>query len=177
MAMKNWNHIERYVMKLQQRIYHAESQKNHRKVISLQRLLLRSRAALLLSIRRVTQLNKGKRTAGVDGITILSAKERVWIFNLMRNRSLYLHKPKPAHRIYIKKKNGKLRPLGIPTVIDRVYQCLTKLALEPQWENNFESSSYGFRPKRSVHDAIQNLFLKLNSRSKKLWVFEGDFKG
>lgn len=87
------------------------------------------------------------------------------------------HKVKPAKRTYITKKNGKLRPLGIPTIKDRIYQNIIKNALEPQWEEIFEASSYGFRPKRSTLDAIENLFTKLHSKSTKTWVFEGDFKG
>lgn len=174
----DWHRIETYVRKLQQRIYRAESQGNKRKVRNLQRLLIRSKASLLLSIKRVTQLNKGKRTAGVDGHKVLSPTGRILLFNQMKDQHLSLHHPKPAKRTYIPKKNGKLRPLGIPTIKDRVWQNVVKLALEPQWEQKFESTSYGFRPKRSIHDAISSIYIKLNGLSnKKMWVFEGDFKG
>ncbi|MGG0454247.1 group II intron reverse transcriptase/maturase [Priestia megaterium] len=173
-----WVKLEQYVRKLQQRIYRAESLGHKRKVKSLQRLLMRSRASLLLSIRQVTQINKGKRTAGVDGYKIVSNKERTELFNKMYKYSIFMHNPSPTLRKYIPKcKNNKLRPLGIPTMVDRVYQNVVKLALEPQWEQRFESISYGFRPKRSPHDAVEIIFRKLNARSKKKWIFEGDFRG
>ncbi|MGX5621303.1 reverse transcriptase domain-containing protein [Bacillus cereus] len=171
----NWLSISQYVEKLQQRIYHAERLGEIRKVRNLQRLLMRSQAALLLSIRRVTQINKGKRTAGVDGYKALTPYERVELYNIMKGMNIYNHRPKPAYRTYIEKKNGKLRPLGIPTIKDRVYQNIAKLALEPQWEAKFEPTSYGFRPKRNCHDAIERIFNTIGN--KKQWIFEGDFKG
>lgn len=173
----NWKEIEKYVWRLQQRIFRAESNGQYRKVRQLQRLLMRSKASLLLAIRRVTQLNKGKRTAGVDGVKTLSEQDRIKLYNLMKNYSIYSHNPKPTRRTYIPKKNkSKLRPLGIPTIKDRIYQCIAKFALEPQWEAKFESISYGFRPKRNCHDAIEAIFNKL-AGGKKQWIFEGDFKG
>ncbi|MFC3883091.1 group II intron reverse transcriptase/maturase [Bacillus songklensis] len=173
----NWIKIHKYVKRLRQRIFRAEQLGQHRKVRKLQRLMLRSKANLLLSIRRVTQVNKGKRTAGIDGYKALSSKERIELYNRIKNYNIRCIRPKPAMRTYIPKKNGKLRPLGIPIIKDRVYQNVVKNALEPQWEAKFESTSYGFRPKRSPHDAIANLFTKLSSKSKRTWIFEGDFKG
>lgn len=136
---------------------------------------MRSQSALLLSIRRVTQINKGKRTAGVDGYKALTPHERVELYNIMKDMNIYNHRPKPAYRTYIEKKNGKLRPLGIPTIKDRVYQNIARLALDHQWEAKFEPTSYGFRPKRNCHDAIERIFNTIGN--KKQWVFEGDFKG
>lgn len=172
----NWISIQRYVEKLQQRIYRAESLGMKRKVRELQRLVIHSRAALLLSIRRITQINKGKRTAGVDKFTVLTDGERVKLYRKLREHSVNCHTPKPSRRIYIKKKNGKLRPLSIPTIIDRIYQNIEKMALEPQWEFRFEPTSYGFRPKRGCHDAIERIFVSC-SKGTRNWIFEGDFKG
>ncbi|MCX2829904.1 group II intron reverse transcriptase/maturase [Bacillus pseudomycoides] len=173
----HWGEIERYVRKLRQRIFRAKQQNQRRKVRKLQRLMLRSRANLLLSIKRVTQVNRGKRTAGIDGERVLTPKSRVKLFHQMMYQSIQLHLPKAVKRVYIPKQNGKLRPLGIPTIKDRVWQNIAKNALEPEWEAEFEPISYGFRPKRSAHDAIANIFNKLNSKSKKVWIFEGDFTG
>jgi len=172
----NWFDVNRYVEKLQQRIYRAESLGDKRKVRELQRLLMHSKAALLLSIRRITQINKGKKTAGVDGFTVLTDGERIKLYRQMVNYQISCHYPKPSYRTYIKKKNGKLRPLSIPTIKDRIYQNIAKMALEPQWEVRFEPTSYGFRPKRGCHDAIERIF-KSCAPGKKRWIFEGDFKG
>src|SRR5471030_281490 len=112
----NWKKIYKYVKKLRQRIFHAEQLGQKRKVKKLQRLMIRSKANLLLSIKRVTQINQGKRTAGVDGIKVNTGKERINLFNILKDYSIKNIKPKPAKRTYIPKKSGKLRPLGIPIV-------------------------------------------------------------
>jgi RNA-directed DNA polymerase len=169
--------IERYVKKLRQRIFRAEQLGNNRKVRKLQRLMIKSKANLLLSIKRVTQINQGRKTAGTDGQTVLTSNDRIELYNCLKGYNIKSIKPKPAKRVYIPKKNGKLRPLGIPVIKDRIFQNIVKNALEPQWEARFEPSTYGFRPKRSVHDAISNLFTKLSARSTRRWIFEGDFKG
>jgi RNA-directed DNA polymerase len=173
----NWREINEYVKKLRQRIYRAEQNGHHRKVRKLQRLMMRSKANLLISIRKITQENKGKRTAGVDGYKALTQTERENLYEQIKDYNLKSVKVKPARRTYIEKKNGKLRPLGIPVIKCRIYQNIVKNALEPQWEAKFEPNSYGFRPKRSTHDAIENLFLKLRSKSTRKWIFEGDFRG
>lgn len=143
----DWSQINRYVEKLQQRIYRAECLGDKRQVRNLQRLLIRSKAMLLASIKRVTQINKGKITAAVDGEIALSNEDRLKLFFDLSKLDIEKHNPKPSHRTYIKKKNGKLRPLSIPTIRDRIYQNIIKGALEPQWEARFETISYGFRPK------------------------------
>jgi RNA-directed DNA polymerase len=173
----DWKKIYEYVKKLRQRIFRAEQLGKKRKVRKLQRLMIRSSANLLLSIKRVTQINKGKQTPGVDGQIVLSSSDRLKLYNLLKEYDIKNIRPKPAKRAYIPKKNGKMRPLGIPVIKDRIFQNIVKNALEPQWEEKFEPSSYGFRPKRSAQDAIVNLFTKLSSKSTRQWVFEGDFKG
>lgn len=112
----------------------------------------------------MTQQNKGKRTSGVDGYTALHDGRRIELYQQLKEQNIFQHRPRPA--TYIAKKNGKLRPLGIPTIKDRVYQNMVKNALEPQCEARFEPSSYGFRPKRSTHDAISNIFTKINTKNK-----------
>ena len=129
----DWKKAEKYVDKIQKRIYRAESEGDHRKVRDLQRLLGRSAYVQLLAIRRVTQTNKGKRTAGIDGFRALSDKQRMDLFYKIRNRNINLHKPKPALRKYIEKTNGKMRPLSIPVIMDRIYQEILRMVLEPQW--------------------------------------------
>ena len=174
----NWKKVNEYVKKLRQRIYRAEQLGQHRKVRKLQRLMMRSRANLLISIRKVTQENKGKRTAGIDGYKALTPTERENLYEQMKNYNLKSVKVKPVRRTYIEKKNSKkLRPLGIPVIKCRIYQNIVKNALEPQWEAKFEPNSYGFRPKRNTHDAITNLYNKLSARCNRKWIFEGDFRG
>ncbi len=151
----NWKKINKYVKRLCQRIFRAEQLGQKRKVKKLQRLMLRSKVNLLISIKRVTQINKGKRTAGIDGFKATTEWDKIGLFNLLKSYNIKYIKPKPAKRTYIPKKNGKLRPLGIPIIKDRIYQNIVKNALEPQWESKFEAIAYGFRPKRSTHDAIQ----------------------
>ncbi|WP_353097038.1 reverse transcriptase N-terminal domain-containing protein [Tissierella praeacuta] len=173
----NWKKIYAYVKKLRQRIFRAEQLGHKRKLRKLQRLMIRSKANLLLSIKRVTQINKGKKTPGIDGQITLTSRDRLELFNLLVKYNIKYIRPRPARRVYIPKKNGKMRPLGIPIIKDRIFQNIVKNSLEPQWEARFEPSTYGFRPKRSAQDAIVNLFTKLDSRSTRKWIFEGDFKG
>lgn len=161
---------------MQQRIYRAEILGNKRKVRDLQRILVHSNAMLLAAIKRVTQVNRGKRTSGVDGMIVKTAAERWQLYQQIREMRLEQHHPKPSYRTYIKKKNGKLRPLSIPTIRDRIYQFIIKSALEPQWEARFEPCSYGFRPERGCHDAIQRIVVSTQKGGKR-WIFEGDFKG
>ncbi|MGI0483632.1 group II intron reverse transcriptase/maturase, partial [Geminocystis sp. CENA526] len=137
-------------------------------VHSLQRLLVKSYYGKLLATRRVTQDNQGRKTAGVDGVKSLTPKQRLEITGQLKLRG----KCKPTRRVNIPKPNGETRPLGIPCMEDRIKQCLVKLALEPQWEAKFEPNSYGFRPARSAHDAIGQIFLCITRQPK--YVLDAD---
>ena len=129
----NWKRIYAYVKKLRQRIFRAEQLGQKRKLRKLQRLMIRSKANLLLSIKKVTQINKGKKTPGVDGQITLTSKDRLELFNLLKTYNIKYVRPIPAKRVYIPKKNGKMRPLGIPIIKDRIFLNIVKNALEPQW--------------------------------------------
>lgn len=152
-----------------------EVNKLRKKVRSLQRLMLRSRANVVLSVRRVTQINAGKNTPGVDKVLVKTPAARNELVNELQAFTPW--KAKPVKRVYIPKANGKLRALGIPTIKDRAMQHVVRNALEPQWEALFEGCSYGFRPGRSGHDALQRTWLALNARTKKEWILEADIKG
>lgn len=171
----NWRKIERRVRNLRQRIFRASKESDHRKVRSLQKLMLRSRANALQSVRRVTQINMGKNTPGVDKLVVKTPKARGELVDLIRAYQPW--RAKPARRMYIPKANGKLRPLGIPTVSDRAMQAIVKNALEPYWEARFEPASYGFRPGRSCHDAIVKTHLIACPNRRKKWVLDADIEG
>jgi RNA-directed DNA polymerase len=137
--------------------------------------MLRSYSNTLLSVRRVTQVNAGRNTAGVDKLVIKTPEARG---RLVDHLSTYQPwRAKPVKRVYIPKATGKRRPLGIPTVIDRCLQAKVKNALEPFWEARFEGISYGFRPGRGCHDAIAKIYQLARPNKKKKWVVDADIKG
>ncbi len=158
-----WKKFRRSLFRLQKRIYKAIQVGDKRKAKSLMRLLLKSTAARLLAVRQVTQLNNGKRTAGVDGKASLSHEERFELSDQLK-RPINTWKHKLLREIPIPKKDGKTRILKVPTIADRAWQCLVKYALEPAHEATFHARSYGFRAGRSAHDAQKHLFDNLHSR-------------
>ena len=158
-----WNQFRRNLFRLQKRVYKAIRVGDKRKAKSLMKLILKSTAARLLAVRQVTQLNAGKKTAGVDGKASLSFEKRFALSEELK-QPINTWKHKPLREIPIPKKDGKTRILKVPTIADRAWQCLVKYALEPAHEATFHSRSYGFRPGRAAHDAQKHLFDNLNSR-------------
>jgi RNA-directed DNA polymerase len=162
-----WKKFRKDLFRLQRRLFKAVGEGNKRKAMSLQRLILKSKAARFLAIRQVTQLNAGKKTAGIDGKKSLTFNERFELSELLKASSNnWSHQG--LREIPIPKKDGTTRMLKIPTLADRAWQCLAKYALEPAHEATFHAKSYGFRPGRSAHDAQRILFVNLNSNANGL---------
>lgn len=150
-----WKRFERQVFKLQKRIYQASRRGDTKMVHRLQRLLMKSWAARCLAVRRVTQDNRGKKTAGVDGVRNLTPLQRLDLARALATPA----KAQPVRRVWLPKSGtSEKRALGIPTMHNRAAQTLVRFALEPEWEARFEPNSFGFRPGRSCHDAIQRVF-------------------
>jgi RNA-directed DNA polymerase len=168
----DWKKVERKVKELQIRIAKAVREKRYRLAKSLQWLLTHSFYAKLLAVRRVIT-NKGKRTPGVDGVVWKTSKQKMRAVNLLNKRG---YRPAPLRRVYIKKKSGRLRPLGIPTMKDRAMQALYVLALAPVAEATGDPNSYGFREHRSCSDAIEQCFICLSRRNSPRWVLEADIQ-
>jgi len=169
----NWTWKRRQVRRLQVRIAKAVKENRWNRVKALQYLLTRSRYAKLLAVKRVTS-NKGKNTPGVDGVLWRGARAQWRAACSLRRRG---YKPQPLRRTYIPKKNGKKRPLSIPTMMDRAMQALHKLALSPVAETTADRNSYGFREGRSCADAVAAAFNALSKPNSATWVLEGDIQG
>jgi len=172
----DWHAVEGEVRRLRQRIFKAAQEGDLAKVRSLQKLMLRSRSNTLLSVRQVTQRNAGRKTAGIDGEVALTSESRADVA-VRVHQSIQTWKPRAVRRVYIPKAGNaaKLRPLGIPVLIDRCHQARVRNALEPEWEARFEPRSYGFRPGRSCQDAIGVIYTSCHGPlAKRLWALDAD---
>jgi len=168
-----WSALEQQVVRLQKQIAQASQRGDKPAVHRLQQQVLESEAARLLAVRRVAEENQGKHTAGVDGVKSLSASERLAMASAIHPRNWKQQPPLPVRRVWIAKPGtGEQRPLAILPMIDRCKQALVKLALEPEWEVQFEPHSYGFRPGRGVHDAIAAIQVELDRQP--CYVFHAD---
>jgi RNA-directed DNA polymerase len=172
----DWRQVEADVRRLRQRIFTASQAGDLKRVRSLQKLMLRSRANTLASVRRVTERNAGRLTAGVDGEVVLTPEAKLKLANRIQHPTEPF-KAQPVRRVYIPKKGSstKRRPLGIPVILDRCHQARVVNALEPEWEARFEPRSYGFRPGRGCHDAIEAIYLTAyGKRTKRRWILDAD---
>jgi len=168
----NWKNIDAEVHRLQMRIAKAVSEGRHGKVKSLQWLLTHSLHAKLLAVKRVVQ-NKGSKTPGVDKIVWKTPQQKIEAAHSLTRKG---YQTQPLKRIYIPKKDGRQRPLSIPTMKCRAMQGLYLLALDPIAEFYADKNSYGFRPKRSTADALGACFIALARKHSPQWIFEADIK-
>jgi RNA-directed DNA polymerase len=172
----DWRAQEEQVRRLRQRIFKAAQEQDWPQVRNLQKLMLRSRANTLVSVRQVTQRNTGRKTAGIDGEVALTPEARAAVA-VRVHQSISSWNPRAVRRVYIPKPSNraKLRPLGIPVLMDRCHQQRVRHALEPEWEARFEPRSYGFRPGRSCQDAIAAIFITCaGPRAKRVWALDAD---
>ena len=169
----DWAKCRREVRRLQARIVKATREGRHGRVKALQWMLTHSFSGKALAVKRVTE-NQGKKTPGVDGVTWSTPEAKSQAMLSLKRHGYH---SLPLKRVYIPKTNGKMRPLGIPTMKDRAMQALYLLALEPVAETTADRRSFGFRPERSTADAIEQRFRSLALRRSPQWILEGDIKG
>lgn len=172
----DWDQVEENVRRLRQRIFTASRQGDLAKVRNLQKLMLRSLSNTLVSVRRVTEVNAGRKTAGVDGQVVLTAPGKAELTRFIQRRG-NIWRARPLRRVFIPKNGSglKRRPLGIPVIIDRCHQARAANALEPEWEARFEARSYGFRPGRGCHDAIGVIYNTLKGKNpQRVWILDAD---
>jgi RNA-directed DNA polymerase len=171
----DWRAAEDQVRRLRQRIFAATRAGDHKRVRSLQKLMLRSLSNTLLSVRQVTERNAGRLTPGVDRRIAVSAADKERLVIEMQGSP---RRARPVRRVFIPKATGKLRPLGIPVILDRAQQARVRNALEPEWEARFEPKSYGFRPGRGCHDAIEAIYQVVKGKDpRRQWVLDADLQG
>ncbi len=172
----DWGQAEDHVRRLRRRIFAATQAGDLARVRNLQKLMLRSRSSALVSVRRVTEVNAGRRTAGVDGKVVLLAQDKADLADWVQRRAA-AWSPRPVRRVYVPKSNGRRRPLGIPVIADRALQALAAAALEPEWEARIEPRSYGFRPGRGCHDVIVAIHTTASRKdARRLWALDADLE-
>ncbi|MGW5249147.1 group II intron reverse transcriptase/maturase [Streptomyces sp. NPDC004129] len=172
----DWDRAQENVRRLRQRIFTASRDGDLAKARNLQKLMLRSLSNTLVSVRRATEINAGRKTAGVDGQVVLTAPGKAELARFIQQRASSW-RARPVRRVFIPKNGAgrKRRPLGIPVIIDRCHQARAANALEPEWEARFEARSYGFRPGRGCHDAIGVIYNTLNGKNPgRVWILDAD---
>lgn len=172
----SWRTVDNQVKALRCRIFRASQEKNYKKLRSLQKLMVHSFSNCLQATRRVTKISRGRKTPGIDGKVFMTNKERFSVAKEIYNMKLRDWYPPAVRREYIPKPDGRKRPLGIPTIKDRIIQAIVLSALEPEWEACFEPTSYGFRPGKSYQDAAHRIFTLL-SKKDRVWIVDADIEG